>query len=585
MTVELFEKIVASVSDVILILGFLSPLLVQLIKFAKANTANKRVQLLQEYALRVVTAVEQQSNLMPSDKKAVASKKLADYIRKSPLNLNVTDEQISDLVESAVNKLSDHTTAGAKKESTATVAASSDSLELAEEQAGDWMSLKKGMYFLDISGYQPADMRAMTAAAGTDKTIIKLTESTSYYNSYAISQTNTSDCIGYYHFARFGGSVAQAQAEAAYFLSTVPKKVKYLVCDYEDSASGNKQANTNAVIAFMDAIKAAGYEPIYYSYRPFTVANIYHDQLNAKYPNSTWIAAYPNYAVTPDPVWSIFPSIDGARWWQFTSTAIAGGLDKNVVLLDDSQTQAEEIIEGALNNMDYTIAAKSGKLPYVVLTQGAAVPVAHLSTVSAFQKAGAKDVKVEDDDYQRIIAAINKKQDGDFIKKLKKLILLSATVLSLATSAVYAHTANITVHQANELYTRLAAENRGVNYDNVYGFQCVDIPGDLMLNYVGKPIYGNAIDLLDSARAVGYEIVPADRSPRVGDIFVMDAWPLYGHGYGHTGYIWQVNPDGSFETVEQNVGDDANLYYGTPARLVHRTRDYMLGYIRLAYQK
>ena len=100
MTVELFEKIVTSVSDVILILGFLSPLLVQMIKFARANTANKRVQLLEEYALRVVTAVEQQSNLMPSDKKAIASKKLADYISKSPLNLNVTDDQLSDLIVS-----------------------------------------------------------------------------------------------------------------------------------------------------------------------------------------------------------------------------------------------------------------------------------------------------------------------------------------------------------------------------------------------------------------------------------------------------------------------------------------------------
>ncbi|WP_373809044.1 phage holin, LLH family [Streptococcus ferus] len=126
MTVELFEKIVTSVSDVILILGFLSPLLVQLIKFARANTANKRVQLLEEYALRVVTAVEQQSNLMPSDKKAVASKKLADYISKSPLNLNVTDDQLSDLIESAVNKLSDSTTAGSKKETTATVSSSDE---------------------------------------------------------------------------------------------------------------------------------------------------------------------------------------------------------------------------------------------------------------------------------------------------------------------------------------------------------------------------------------------------------------------------------------------------------------------------
>ena len=168
---------------------------------------------------------------------------------------------------------------------------------------------------------------------------------------------------------------------------------------------------------------------------------------------------------------------------------------------------------------------------------------------------------------------------------MKKLILLSATILSLSAGAVYAHTANITVHQANELYTSLAAENRGVDTDGAWGMQCTDIAYDLTWEYVGKPIYGNAIDLLDSARAAGYEIVPADRSPRVGDIFVMDSWALYGHGYGHTGYIYQVNPDGSFETVEQNVGDDANHYYGTPARLAHRNRDYMLGYIRLAYQK
>lgn len=284
------------------------------------------------------------------------------------------------------------------------------------------MSLKKDMYFIDISGYQPADMRAMTAAAGTDKTIIKLTESTTYYNSYAISQTNTSDCVGYYHFARFGGSVTQAQAEAAYFLSTVPKKVKYLVCDYEDSASGNKQANTNAVIAFMDAIKAAGYEPIYYSYRPFTLANIYHDQLNAKYPDSTWIAAYPNYAVTPDPVWSIFPSIDGVRWWQFTSTAIAGGLDKNVVLLDDAQTQAEKILETSKGEYDmYTIGAKDRGIG--VVQGGAFFALRKADDPIRYWEAGAKHINVSTETFDEIQSnATNSKinKTNDLLEKLLK---------------------------------------------------------------------------------------------------------------------------------------------------------------------
>lgn len=269
-------------------------------------------------------------------------------------------------------------------------------------------SLKKGNYFIDISSFQSADARGVCSASGTNKTIIKLTESTGYYNISATSQVATSDCIGFYHFARFGGYVAQAQAEANYFLSMLAKTdVKYLVCDYEDSASGNKQANTNAVLAFMDAIANAGYKPIYYSYRPFTLENIYHDQLNAKYPNSTWIAAYPNYAVTPDPVWSIFPSIDGARWWQFTSTAIAGGLDKNVVLLDDDDT-INEILKGLEEDMDYTIREKTGEYPYMVLTHGSAVAVGHIDTISAFQSVGAKDLNLDTDDYQRLITVINK---------------------------------------------------------------------------------------------------------------------------------------------------------------------------------
>ena len=269
-------------------------------------------------------------------------------------------------------------------------------------------SPKKSDYFIDVSGYQPADLRGVCSAAGTNKTIIKLTESTSYYNTSATSQVATSDCIGFYHFARFGGSVAQAQAEASFFLSTLAKTdVKYLVCDYEDSASGDKQANTNAVLAFMDVIANAGYKPIYYSYKPFTLEHIYHDQINKKYSNSTWIAAYPNFSVTPGPIWTFFPSIDGALWWQFTSTAIAGGLDKNVVLLDDDST-ADEILKGLENDMYYTIREKTGKYPYMVLTHGSAVAVGHIYTISAFQQAGAKDLNLDTDDYQRLIAAINK---------------------------------------------------------------------------------------------------------------------------------------------------------------------------------
>ena len=202
------------------------------------------------------------------------------------------------------------------------------------------MKLKKNDYFIDVSSYQPADLTAICQAAGTRKTIIKVSEGTGYLSPNRITQTQTSEPIGYYHFASFGGDVNKAVAEADFFISNLPTKVPYLVCDYEDDASTSKQANTNAVLAFMDQCTQAGFKPIYYGYKPYTLAHIDYHQILAKYPNSLWIAAYPNNLYTQDPAWSIFPSMDGIRWWQFTSTGLPDrGLDKNVVLLDDDTIQ------------------------------------------------------------------------------------------------------------------------------------------------------------------------------------------------------------------------------------------------------
>lgn len=204
------------------------------------------------------------------------------------------------------------------------------------------IGLNKGDYFIDVSAYQQADLTTTCQQAGTTKTIIKVSESIAWLSDRHQQQANTSDPIGYYHFGRFGGDSALAQREADLFLSNLPsKKVSYLVIDYEDSASADKQANTNAVIAFMDKITSAGYKPVYYSYKPFTLNNVDYQQIIAKYPNSIWIAGYPDYEVRSEPLWDYFPSMDGVRWWQFTSVGIAGGLDKNIVLLADDSSKVD----------------------------------------------------------------------------------------------------------------------------------------------------------------------------------------------------------------------------------------------------
>ena len=270
--------------------------------------------------------------------------------------------------------------------------------------------MKKNDYFIDVSSYQPADLNNICAQAGTRKTIIKVSEGTGYLSPNRVTQTQTSEPIGYYHFARFSGNVNQAVAEADFFISNLPAKVPYLVCDYEDGASGNKQANTNAVLAFMDRCAQAGYKPIYYSYKPYTLKNIDYQQIIAKYPNSLWIAAYPNYNVTPDPVWSIFPSMDGVRFWQFTSTGLAGGLDKNVVLLDDDETETKKPETVNVVNdteeedmLNFVMRSKSGKTGYVGVVNGGVFGIGDISTVTALQEAGCKHLTLDDADFDRLI--------------------------------------------------------------------------------------------------------------------------------------------------------------------------------------
>ena len=259
--------------------------------------------------------------------------------------------------------------------------------------------LRKNEYFIDVSAYQTDTLTNEKQASGTDKTIIKVSEGLGWISTKAQKQSENSTPIGYYHFARFGGDSEQAKNEALFFINNLPsKKVPYLVCDYEDGASANKTANTQAVLTFMRVIQEHGYKPIYYSYKPYTLANLddYHNILE-EFPNSLWIAAYPDYQIRNEPTWQIFPSMDGIRWWQFTSNAMVGGLDKNVVLLDDENTEEEE------NMLNFVMRSKSGKQGYVGCVNGAIFGIGDIGTVTALQDAGCKHLVLDDGDFDRLL--------------------------------------------------------------------------------------------------------------------------------------------------------------------------------------
>lgn len=114
MNLQILEYIITNIVTVLSIIAGLAPLFIAILKWLRPRTTNQRIAVLESYALRVVQAVEQQANLMPSDKKKLAMDKLTEYISASPLKLKVTSKQMSDLIEAAVNKLNDDTIPGTK---------------------------------------------------------------------------------------------------------------------------------------------------------------------------------------------------------------------------------------------------------------------------------------------------------------------------------------------------------------------------------------------------------------------------------------------------------------------------------------
>lgn len=136
-----------------------------------------------------------------------------------------------------------------------------------------------------------------------------------------------------YIWMQTGANQYQTKQMLDYFMPKInAPKGSIVALDYESGATGDIQANTNNILYGMRYIRDCGYTPMYYSYKPYTLAHVDYHRILAEFPDSLWIAAYPNYNVTTEPVWSIFPSMDGISIWQFTSTYMFGGLDGNISL-------------------------------------------------------------------------------------------------------------------------------------------------------------------------------------------------------------------------------------------------------------
>ncbi|NRO90078.1 S-layer protein [Lactobacillus helveticus] len=197
---------------------------------------------------------------------------------------------------------------------------------------------------VDVASYQSADLSSH-AQAGSQFAIVKVSEGTTYRNPKASSQISTAISNNMmpmaYHFATFSSNSSAAVAEANYAIKAAQTfglpKGSYIACDYEtgqgNNIYGGKTPTANAIIAFMDQIKAAGYKPLLYASSSVLRNNIDTNSVIAKYPNSLWVASYAISGRIDNPNFNYFPSMEGVSIWQFTDNWRGLNVDGNVAVL------------------------------------------------------------------------------------------------------------------------------------------------------------------------------------------------------------------------------------------------------------
>lgn len=276
--------------------------------------------------------------------------------------------------------------------------------------------LSKNDIVLDVASYQQDNLQGTTSQAGTRNTFVKATEGTGYKNPKMSGQVNTSDVKGYYHFAHFGGSVTQAQEEANFFLSVIGNGdgSKYAILDYEKSTSGDANSNTQAILAFMRAVKDKGWIPLFYSYTSFMYA-FHIDTILSEFPKSFWEAWYattnPSYA----PTWEYQNRLSGkASIWQWTDNYKGMHVDASVVLEDlNTETTIENIEKENFDMGMYALRSDSGKSGYVGIIDGVPFGIDNIGTVGAITGAGGTHIKFgSDTDFQRFWSAYTKRYNA-----------------------------------------------------------------------------------------------------------------------------------------------------------------------------
>ena len=203
-------------------------------------------------------------------------------------------------------------------------------------------TVSKKSYGVDVASYQSTNV----SYTGAKFAIIKLTQGTDYLNPKADQQIKSAKAhgllVGGYFYANHGNSVSKARSEAKYAVAKakalgIPEG-SYLADDFEqgsgNSVNGGVQANTDAILAAMQEIKSAGYQPLIYS-GAFVLRNhMSITRIVKSFGTCLWVASYKVSGRQDYADFNYFPSMDGVAIWQFTDNYRGLGVDGNIAVVD-----------------------------------------------------------------------------------------------------------------------------------------------------------------------------------------------------------------------------------------------------------
>ncbi|MCL8206413.1 LysM peptidoglycan-binding domain-containing protein [Ligilactobacillus agilis] len=200
---------------------------------------------------------------------------------------------------------------------------------------------------LDVASYQDSTPSYFDQfkQRGAKFALVKLggrggNEGNHYQNPKASAQLANAQAVGLsvggYFWGQFGANVSEANLHAKLAISDAQRvglrAGSVLALDYEAGATNNKQANTEAIKAFMRTIKSHGYKVLLYSGAYYLRQYVDADAIGQEFGTVIWVASYKTTSLQTQPDFNYFPSMNHVAMWQYADNYF--GVDGNVDLVD-----------------------------------------------------------------------------------------------------------------------------------------------------------------------------------------------------------------------------------------------------------